>query len=64
MLQQMLYVVSVSWAGTDEGGPLGRSGPCVHAGSEAGAAAGAEDKAVSMGVAVEAEHETVSMGGQ
>jgi hypothetical protein len=50
--------------GTDEGGPLGCSGPRVHAGSEAGAAAGAEHKAISIGVAAGTEHEVTSMDGQ
>jgi hypothetical protein len=49
--------------GAGEGGPLGRRCPRVRARSETGATAGAEHKAVSMGVAVEAEHETASMGG-
>jgi hypothetical protein len=50
--------------GTGEGGPLGRSGPRVHAGSEAGVAAGVEHKAVSMGLAAGAEHKAASIGKQ
>jgi hypothetical protein len=49
--------------GTGEGGPLGHSGPGVQVGCEAGAAAGAEHKVVSMGVVADAEHEATSMGG-
>ena len=50
--------------GAGEGGPLGRSGPRVRAGSEAGAVAGAEHRAVSMGMAAGAEHEAKSMDEQ
>jgi hypothetical protein len=64
MLQQMLYGASVHeqarQGDAGEGGPLRRSGPPVRAGSEAGAAAGAEHKAVSVG----AEHEVASISGQ
>jgi len=45
---------NVSWQsrqrGAGEGGPLGRSGPHIRAGSEVGVTAGAEHKVVSMGV--------------
>jgi hypothetical protein len=62
------YVASVHeqarQGGAGEGGPLRRSGPPVRAESEASAAAGAEHKAVSVGVAVGAEHEAASMSGQ
>ena len=44
----------------DEGGPLGRSGPRVRTGSEAGT----EQKTISMGVAADVEHKTTSMGEQ
>jgi hypothetical protein len=46
--------------GASKGGPFVRSGPRVHVGSEAGA----EHKAVSMGVATGAEHEATSIDGQ
>jgi hypothetical protein len=50
--------------GASEGGPLGRSGPHVREGSEAGAGAGVEHKAVSMGVVAGAEHEAAFKGRQ
>jgi hypothetical protein len=62
MLQQMFYVASVSWAG--KYGPLGHKGPCVCMPSEAGTTSSAGHKAISMGVAVGAEHKVASMGGQ
>jgi hypothetical protein len=43
-----------------KGGPIGRSGPYVHVGSEAGA----QHKGVSLGVATGAEHEAASMSRQ
>ena len=46
-----------------EGGSLGRSGPRMRVGSEAGVAEGAEHKAISIGVAAGAEHEATSMVG-
>jgi hypothetical protein len=51
-----------SWLGcAGRGGPLGYSGPRMRAGSQAGATAGAEHKAVSMGMAAGVEHEAASM---
>jgi hypothetical protein len=45
--------------GAGRGGPLGHSGPRVHAGSQAGV----EQKTISMGVASSVEHEAASMLG-
>ena len=47
--------------GAGEGGPFGRSGPLVRTVSESGAIALAKHKAVSMGMAVDVEHEAASM---
>jgi predicted GNAT superfamily acetyltransferase len=70
MLQQMLYVASVSSASAARGrrqgwspDPLGRSSFHVCAGSQAGATASAGHKDVSMGVAVDVKHEAASMLG-
>jgi hypothetical protein len=61
MLQQILYVTSISRVGVargaSEGGPLGHNGLQGSAGSEAGVTGDAEHKAVSMGVVADAEHE-------
>jgi hypothetical protein len=48
--------------GTGEGGPLGRSGPCMRTESEASAVTSAEHEAICMSVAVGTEHETAFMG--
>jgi hypothetical protein len=68
MLQQILYVASVPWAGTargtGEGGTLGRNGPRVRVASEVSVAAGQEHKAVSMGVAAGTKYEAASISRQ
>ena len=65
MLQQMLYVASVTSAGAARGRrkrwSIKRSGPRVGTRTEAGVIASGEHKAVSMGMAVGVEHEAASM---
>jgi hypothetical protein len=61
VLQQMLYVASVSSACSArwcrQSCPLGRSSPVVHVGSQASTTIGAEHKAISMGMAACVENE-------